>query len=171
MPTHWKKLTNPDFLGAYALDPGEDKTLTIARAAKESFMGNSGKRDEGIVIHWEENEKPMICNVTNAKAIEKVTGTPYIENWCGKRITLYAAEVSAFGETVDALRVRPFAPKEDIFCEDCGKPIRAANGKNPLAIAKSTKSRYGRQLCAECAKAAFEKQKEAQDETVHEGDI
>ena len=24
MKTHWKKLNNPDFLGAYALEPGED---------------------------------------------------------------------------------------------------------------------------------------------------
>lgn len=24
--THWKKLTNPDYLGAYALQPGEDLT-------------------------------------------------------------------------------------------------------------------------------------------------
>ena len=23
MPTHWKKLTNPDYLGAYAFDPDE----------------------------------------------------------------------------------------------------------------------------------------------------
>lgn len=22
--THWKKLTNPDYLGAYAFDPGEE---------------------------------------------------------------------------------------------------------------------------------------------------
>lgn len=162
MPTHWKKLTNPDFLGAYALEPGEDKTLTIARASKESFIGTAGKKDEGIVIHWKENEKPMICNVTNAKTVEKVTGSPYIEDWAGKKITLYIAEVSAFGETVDALRVRPFPPREEIFCEDCGQPIRAAGGKNPLAIARSTEERYGRKLCAECAKKAFQAMKDAE---------
>ena len=26
---HWKKLTNPNYLGSYAFEPGEEKPLTI----------------------------------------------------------------------------------------------------------------------------------------------
>ena len=42
--THWKKLNNPDYLGAYALNPGEDMELTIKSAGEETFTGTSGKK-------------------------------------------------------------------------------------------------------------------------------
>ena len=154
--THWKKLNNPDYLGAYALDPGQDLVLTIKKAGKESFTGTSGKKEEGLLIHFVENVKPMICNATNAKTITKVAGSPYLEDWEGVRISLYSQEVSAFGETVDALRVRPYAPKEELFCEKCGSLIKATNGKSPRQIAASTKARYGQELCGECAIKAHE---------------
>ena len=45
MKTHWKKLTNPDFLGAYALIPDEDMILTIKSVSEDSFVGNGGKKE------------------------------------------------------------------------------------------------------------------------------
>lgn len=161
--THWKKLNNPDYLGAYALDPGEDMILTIKKAGKETFVGTSGKREEGLLIHFSENVKPMICNATNAKTITKVAGTPYIEDWNGVRIAIFSQEVSAFGETVDALRVRPFPPKLEIFCEECGQVIKAAHGKSPRQLAAYTKEKYGAQLCAECATDKAKAQEEQKD--------
>lgn len=163
MSTHWKKLTNPDYLGAYAIEPGEDLIATISGAKKEVFTGNSGKKDEGLIVRFEEaNIKPLICNATNAKAITKALGTPYIEEWRGRKIAMYATEVSAFGDTVEALRVRTSAPRvAELFCEDCGSEIKAASGKSPKWIAKYTKDKYGRQLCSECAA----KLKEAEDGT------
>ena len=138
-------MNNPDYLGAYALNPDEDMTLTITKAGKESFTGTSGKKEDGLLIYFAEPVKPMICNATNAKTISKVAGSPYVEDWKGTRISLYSQEVSAFGETVDALRVRPYAPKEELFCGDCEGPIRAANGKSPKQIAESTKTKYDKE--------------------------
>lgn len=110
--THWKKLSNPNYLGAYAITPDSDMVVTINRAVNEDVVGSSGKKDECLVIHFQEKDvKPMILNVTNAKTIERIHNTPYIEEWSGKKIQLYVAQVNAFGETVDALRIRPIAPK------------------------------------------------------------
>ncbi|MFV0518411.1 MAG: hypothetical protein ACK5MV_13540 [Aminipila sp.] len=162
---HWKKFNNPDYLGAYALTVGEDLILTIKKAGKETFTGTSGKKEEGLLIHFVENVKPMICNATNSKSITKVAGSPYIEDWQGVRIALYSQEISAFGETVDALRVRTFAPKEQFCCNDCGSEIKAANGKSPRQIAASTKAKYGVELCGVCATKRFEAQKESEVET------
>lgn len=159
--THWKKLNNPDYLGAYALEPGEDLVLTIRTAGEETYMGNGGKKEKGLLIHFEERDvKPMICNATNAKTISKVSGSPYVEDWSGVRIVLYAAEVSAFGETVEALRVRPYAPKEEILCSDCGSAIKANSGMSPRQIAAYTKDKYGQILCADCATKKSEELKE-----------
>lgn len=33
--THWKKLTNPNYLGAYSIDDGKDIVLTIKNVANE----------------------------------------------------------------------------------------------------------------------------------------
>ena len=73
--------------------------------------------------------KPMICNTTNAKAITKAHGTPYIEEWAGKSITIYVAKVKAFGDTVDALRVRPVAPR-------VGKPVLTPDNPKYAAVEK-----------------------------------
>ena len=109
--THWREFHPTDYIGAYAFEPGEEKILTIKRAQHEEVKDTNGKKDDCLVVHWKENEKPMIVNVTNSKAISKVAGSPYIEDWTGVAVSLFTTEVSAFGETVEAVRVRQTAPK------------------------------------------------------------
>ena len=55
--THWKRLINPDYLGAYSLDPGKDMILTIKQVRREVITGTGGKQEECTVCHWQENEK------------------------------------------------------------------------------------------------------------------
>jgi len=111
--THWRKFHNPDYIGAYAFQPGERKIVTIEKAGLEKVTGQGGKKEDCLVIHFKGKEKPLICNVTNSKAIEKVAGSGYIEDWKGVAIELYTTEVQAFGDTVEAVRVKPTAPKVD----------------------------------------------------------
>ena len=73
MPTHWKKLTNPDYLGAYALENGQDIILTIGYVREEKVTGTDGKKDDCVVCHFSEHGvKPMILNSTNMKTISKI---------------------------------------------------------------------------------------------------
>lgn len=109
--THWRKLTNVNYLGSYSLTPGEDMILTIKSCAKEMVAGPNGKEEECPVMHFVEPVKPMIMNKTNLRTITKLFGTPYIEQWAGKKIQIYSAQVSAFGTTTDALRIRDYQPK------------------------------------------------------------
>lgn len=119
---HWKKLINYDYLGAYSLEVnGEYKPLIvqIKSVAKKMVKGQDGKDSECIVADLH-NQKPIILNRTNCKAIEKVLGTPNIEQWQGQLIQLEVSRIRAFGESVDALRVngkvKPQAaqPKQDL---------------------------------------------------------
>ena len=105
MKTHWKKLTNPDYLGAYSLNEGEQRTVEIIKVSREMITGPDGKKEE-CTVAFLKAEKPMILNKTNCKIITKVLKTPYIEEWAGKSIVLYSEKVKAFGEMVDALRVK-----------------------------------------------------------------
>ena len=164
--THWKKLTNPNYLGAYSIDDGQDLILTIAYVRQEDVIGSDGKKEECAVCHFKERDfKPMILNVTNMKAIAKVVGSPYIDDWPGHRIQIGTESVRAFGTVTDALRVRPEKPKEarqaEIPCEECGELIKPAYKMSVEQLAAYTSERYGRKLCADCAKKASEVTNEA----------
>jgi len=155
--THWKRLHNPDYLGAYALDPGKDLIATIRTVGNEMVVGADGKKEECTVMHFVEKIKPMIVNATNAKMMAKLFRTPYIEEWQGRQIQIFADNVKAFGETVEALRIRPFLPKVSapvgggLKCTDCGSDVTAFGKMDAAALAEYTRNKYGKAICAACA--------------------
>lgn len=158
--THWKKLTNPDYLGAYALEPGQDLIVTIKSVANEVVTGTDGKKETCSVMRFAENVKPMVLNATNSKMITKLLKTPYIERWAGRKIQIYVESgVKAFGDVVDALRIRPFLPVEkELICADCGCKIEGFGKSSAEVVAKHTLSKYGKMLCSACASKAAEAQ-------------
>lgn len=155
--TNWKKLANKDYLGSWDVED-TDLVLTIKNVSQRSVKTPQGKDEECIVCEWVENYKPMILNATNCKTISKVYNSEYIEDWAGKKVALFKTMVSAFGDTTEALRVRPYPPRETqkqtYMCEDCGCVIKGANGLDDIQLAQYTKNKYGRQLCSECATKA-----------------
>lgn len=153
--THWKKLTNPAYLGAYSIEGGKDLILTISYVREEQVVGADGKKDNCVVCHWKEQQKPMILNSTNMKMITKLIGTPYIEQWAGHRIQIGIEKVKAFGDVVEALRVRKFLPREtaqkSIKCTECGADVSPQYGMSAEQLAAYTEKQFGKVLCAECA--------------------
>jgi len=135
MKTHWKKLDNPNYLGAYSLMDGETKELTaiIEKVVSEEVKTERGT-DTCRVIHFKGDHKPMILNTTNSKTIQSIYNTPYIEDWKGKSITIYVAKIKAFGEQIEALRikkVKPQLPELLPNTENWSKVLQAlANGYN-----------------------------------------
>ena len=107
---HWKKQFNYDYMGSYSLPDGKDIILTIKETRKEKVTGPGGKKEDCFVCYFVESDKPMILNRTNCKTIEKVFKAPFIEDWPGLRIQLGIDTVSAFGESVEALRIRNVKP-------------------------------------------------------------
>ena len=157
--THFKKLDNPDYIGAYAFQPSEKKTLTIAKVKREVITGMDGKKEECTLVYWKEKEKPLILNATNGKMISKVVGSPYIEEWVDKRVILGVEKAKAFGEVVDAVRVQkekpkhttPTEPLKSYFCADCGAEIVDSGGFSTQKIVAAGMKRYGVTVCLGCA--------------------
>jgi len=137
--THWKKLTNTNYLGSYALQPEKDLVVTITEVKKEMVKDATGSESECLIVHLQ-NQKPLICNKTNAKAIAKATGSPFIEDWKGKQIALYIASVRAFGETVDGLRVRPTTVKTKALSDDEFKKLLEAIKAGKYTVEKAMDS-------------------------------
>jgi len=104
--THWRKQDNPNYIGAYSLMDGKTKdlTVTIEKVVTEEVKNERGS--ETCRVAYLKDQKPMILNTTNSKTIEKIYGTPYIEDWKGKTIVLYVARIKAFGDEVECLRIR-----------------------------------------------------------------
>lgn len=158
--THFKKLFNPDYLGSWAFEPKEEKIVTIGHVKVEMVVGTDGKKEECTVVHFQERDiKPLILNSTNGKAITKLLGTPYIEEWAGCQIILHVQRVKAFGDVVDAVRVAPkLPPKKNtinpVLCSDCAAELKPFGKMDAAALARYTQEKYGRVLCADCAKKA-----------------
>ena len=100
MKGHWKKQFNYEYLGSYSLDGNREVIATISKLSQEKVKG-------------------MILNRTNARAIEKVSGSGLIEDWLGVQVSLYVEKgVRAFGEVVDALRIRNRKPNRQTMTKE-----------------------------------------------------
>lgn len=153
--THWKKIvSDPNYLGEADFNEGEEKVATISSVNQSETVVTAEGKSQKAVLHFVEPLKPMILNVARSKAIEKVAGSPYFEDWKGVRIQLYIEHnIKAFGELVSAVRVRPRKPKEapPVLCADCGGPVKPANGRSAAYMAEYTKRKFGAVLCYDCA--------------------
>lgn len=178
MKTNWKKLMNPDYLGAYSLDNGDGNyseiTATIQYVKVENVTGPDGKKEDCAVAHFTERSlKPMILNATNMKTLEKLFKSKYIEDWAGRKIIIGVESVKAFGDVVDALRIRKRLPQEagPAICAECGEEVTSTEKMAVAQIVAATQKRFGKILCAECWMKQIEAAKVAQTgSAAQEGD-
>lgn len=108
--THWKAQDNPMYLGAYSLMGSDSDEVTAIIEKVVGEVVKTAKGAETCRVVYLKGHKPMILNTTNSKIIEKMYDTPFIEDWVGKSITIYVAKIKAFGEMMDALRIRSVEP-------------------------------------------------------------
>ena len=93
--------------------------VTINKLDTDKVTGQQGRKEDCFVVYFKEFDKPMILNRTNAKAIEKVAGSGLVQDWTGVQVTLYVEQgVKAFGEVVDALRIRDKKPSRQKMTKD-----------------------------------------------------
>lgn len=161
--THWKKFQDNNYVGEYMFD-GTDKDLVLTikdTFLEEVFEPNSNKTTNERVISFEEIPQKLICNTTNAKRIEKLFESPFVEDWVGKKIALYFDKNVKFGkEIVGGIRVRITKPVENnvCTCEKCGRELTPASGRSVEWLADYTKKKYGMVLCGACATEIANKQ-------------
>ena len=120
--THFRKMFKSCYLAA--VDLVEEIEVTIARVVQEVDASKKTK-DVLAVAYFKEPEirngerlKPMVINATNAKALMRLSGSPYVEDWAETRVCIYVDEHVKFGrETVEGLRIKQAVhrPKEKPF--------------------------------------------------------
>lgn len=151
----FRKFMDKSFLGSWDVPDNTDLVLTVDYVSRDEVKNDRGT-EKKLTIHFRERDyKPMICNTTNAKAISKAYGSSRVEDWENKKIGIYKATISAFGQTQECLRVRDYPPKTDeICCELCGELITdtIVDGKKYKArvLAENAMSKMGKYLCYDC---------------------
>ena len=175
--THWKKIvSDPNFIGEGDFAPKEEKVVTIKSINQRQTVKTAEGESKKAVVHFAEpGLKPMILNVARSKAIEKVAGSGFFEDWPGVKIQLYIESgIKAFGDVVSAVRVRKFKPRVPEApvpvppCTDCGGEIKPAMGKGADYLAAYTTRSYGAPLCAECAAKRKAVQQDISDDEASE---
>jgi hypothetical protein len=162
----FRKFMDKSFLGSWDVPDNGDLILTIDHVSRDDVQNEKG-HEKKMALHFKEaGYKPMICNTTNAKAISKAHNSTKVEDWENKKISIYKATISAFGQTQECLRVRDYAPKSDeLFCEVCGELItdQVYEGKNykAKAIANNALTKFNKKMCFDCYMLA--KTEEAQE--------
>jgi hypothetical protein len=70
-------------------------------------VGQGDRKESKPVLYFRERDvKALVLNKTNAKVIERITGSDDLDDWKGHKITLVAREVEFQGDTVWAVRVQ-----------------------------------------------------------------
>jgi hypothetical protein len=170
MQTHWRKLINPDYLGAYSLDNGNGTyrtaVYTITNVKQEEVTGPDGKKMK-LVVYLKESRKPMILNSTNSRTLEKLFKTAYIERWVGRRFEVGVEKVRVGREYEDALRIKKTIPIGDgpLVCVDCSEEIKdTTTDKGTFKAAQIvaiSRKRYSEDVCIACQKKRDAAEKEA----------
>ena len=96
------------YLKAGDLPEEGSQTVTIEKIGLEEVGRDKQTKP---VIYFEELDRGLVCNKTNARTIARALGSEDFDDWIGRKIALYRADVDFQGEMVEAIRVRlPKAP-------------------------------------------------------------
>lgn len=164
--TNWKNLANYDYLGAYSFNDVDEAVLTISNVKRERVTNNGGSSEDCIVAYFAEKEvngilvKPMVLNKTNCKTIAELYHSEYVEDWIGKKITVFPTTTKFARDVVPCLRIRKEVPVVETYkCAMCGKDINKATFDASMA-------KYGVALCS---KGCLDAYKEAENKENEEG--
>ena len=93
-----------DFVKAADLN-GKDVTKTIKSVTIDELTMRGGRKEKKPVIRFQDAEKKLVLNKTNATTIANMYGNA-TDAWIGKQITMFPTETTIWAETTDCIRIR-----------------------------------------------------------------
>ncbi len=138
--THYKKLLGPDaseYLGQWDLQKPdgtyaepvveiakvEKYTPRIRRQIKQPDGTYKDEKVKRLAVSFVGKRKRWLAGTVSHEVLKGMYG-PYIEDWVGKRISLYFDPSVMFGKTrTGGIRVRPTPPDEEPTSDPLDRPI------------------------------------------------
>ena len=99
---------------------GRRATVTIRKYKMESVGQDS--EDDKPVLYFENKEKGLVLNRTNATSIAEILSQSEMEEWAGGKVTLYPTKTDYQGRRVACIRIDE---PED------GQPAKAPASREP----------------------------------------
>lgn len=122
------------------VDEDGQRVVTIEDVTMERVGQGADARDK-LVVAFQETDKTLVLNKTNATTISKLYGDE-TDAWPGKRITLYCTYVQFQADMVLSIRVRPKVPtvsgkatNQPTTGPGKAVPMGATTGKAPANMA------------------------------------
>ena len=81
------------------------ETLKVTISGYRMFRFPDQDKDR-LILGFSDNDKELVCNITNANMIVEVLGTDDMDAWIDKPIVLKSERVPFGGKITDALRVQ-----------------------------------------------------------------
>jgi len=123
--THYKSFFNSTFLNDGDFDTERDTICEIVKVFDLEEDTKEGKQTF-TVIKLKGYNKPMKAPNELMTAVKKALGSPYVEDWYGRLISVYIQKnLKAFGKLHDVPRVRPVAPRVDIDTSPATAQLKA----------------------------------------------
>ena len=103
-------------------------TLTVSEVVPEIIKGEDGE-EEKWVAYFEDEDRGLVLNVTNARSLEEFSGSDDSDDWVGLRVTLFATRVDFGGKRVSGIRIdpAPSKPSGGTGGSRAEKPLRLAD--------------------------------------------
>lgn len=108
--TDYRTMFDKDFIGAWSLPDGKDVTVTISKVTGGTLTGVGGRKTRKPVLYMVGTDKGLALNATNSKTIAALYGN-HVEEWSGKRVTLFKSMTQFGSEQMECIRIRPKIPK------------------------------------------------------------
>ena len=105
--SHFRKLFDERFVGAWDFEGRDDVTMTIKSIGIEEMRAQDDSTVKKPVLFFENSKtgKGLVLNKTNARAIADKNGSN-TDGWIGKKITIFPTTCMAFGKEVECLRIK-----------------------------------------------------------------
>jgi hypothetical protein len=101
-----------------AMDVEGGKTFTIQDVSMQEFKSRDGQTEMKPIVFFKEDKRGLVLNKTNSKLIARVLESDDTDDWAGKAITLYSAEVEFAGDLVDSIRVKGKKPAANTVADE-----------------------------------------------------
>ena len=174
--THYRKAFDSPYLSA--ADIVDPLVLTVHRVVLEADRTKKTK-DEFNTCYWAEKFirpgeplKPMILNATNSKFLAQLTGSKWIDDWAGAKVTVWVDGNVRFGkETVEGLRLAkaaqvPTGPSEELIA---AADAAACKGTESLRAWWNAQTEGDRKMLTSRFKALKETAKRADEKKAVQG--
>jgi len=121
-------------------DVGDGVLLTITTIEQENVAPKDKEEELKYCVSFEESEKPMVLNSTNAQLIALIAKSEETDDWKGTKIVLYNdPSISFGGKITGGIRVRApkgQATKPKVAAKPATKPVSDVDDKSADELAR-----------------------------------